>query len=292
VKQVMKGTIPQADLLAAIGIDVGTASAFGAMDNTMMRAASLDADGNGVLDAEEGLRFDLTIFYEFRTSQHFSALGADFADPAAVSPEGYQYIYGGTGYCAGTLDWASGALLTPAPIDASSTWTQAAHGQTGDLCGLNFNDMSASGPPIFSSPLTPPSGNYVVEVPKLAGGVQDFTFNRYGTRSVDLMQEVLVPSIKYTVGQDGSISLLEWRWMIKPAGSDTWGLATDEQLALILDRATFDLYPPAMTGGVNGTVGTTATGSVVPPAQTVAPTSSMISYWEKGGFGYVVNYRP
>lgn len=303
----MTGTLNGTGLLSALGIDQGLAKAFGLMDNGLMRLSSLDVDGNGVLDATESRYMDFGIAYSFNSSETPTALMGAFASPQAVAPQGYTFMYHDNGpYSSGTnsalLNWSLATLTTPTAIDGLTLWPVCQDVNCWNVdaqgsAGLNFVDyLNAQGlpSPLFTTPSTPPTGTYVINVPYSSGtGTQTFTFNNVQSRAIEAnMYDVYVPSLKLTMDNSNHVSLIEWQWWKRQSSDGVWVQPTDAELAMVLDGNGYHLCSFNMgTECVNGTIGFTTTGSVVPPAQSFALFDVMVMYWEKSGYHYGFDWR-
>lgn len=290
----LEGTITRAELFQNININPDMATTYGAMDNEFMRLSSLDVDGNGVLDPEEGKYFDFRVSYEFKASQTLAEIQGAFVDPANVYPVGYFYLYHDHGSYNNSLIWSSATLSMPQAVDGASVWPQTAAFIASDGDGgatLNFGNTGHN-PSIFFDPPAPPNGTCVITVNKQSGGTQTLTFSNFQSRIIDAnMYEIYVPAINLTMS-GGEISRIDWQWWKRRHSDGTWVQPDDQELSRMIYSGGFVLGNPDPSGNlVIGTIGITSRGSVVPTAQGFTPYFVRVYYNDKAGYEYGFDWR-
>jgi len=287
----MSGTLTTTNLLAKLGVDQVLAKAFGLMDNGLMLLSSLDVDGNNVIDLKENKYFSFSLAYSLNSSEHPADMVGTYSDPGAVTYSGYSFMFrdnNGTyssGTNSGLLNWSLATFTTPTALDGSVTWGPNSWSADATSAQLNFG-------PLFTTPATPPSGTYVINVPYSSGsGTQHFTFNNVASRPIDAnLYDVYIPSLKLTKDGNNHVSLIEWQWWKRQSSDGSWIMPADAELGMVLGGNGFALCSFNFEC-VNGAIGFTSTGSVVPPAQTFALFDVGILYWEKSGFHYGFDWR-
>ncbi|MBS1151409.1 MAG: hypothetical protein H6Q89_3107 [Myxococcaceae bacterium] len=297
----VNGTIASTELLAGLGLTPVTATGFGAMDQGLLRLASIDVDGNGVLDFKEKKYFSLKIGTAFASSDSFASLVGSWSNKANVSFTSYGFMFLG---CPDepALDWAQARLHVPQSLTICSSGNCAATTQPGindELASTNdviqANAQSCRHLNFFFAnrsaiaPLPPPAGTYAVNV-----GARAFTFRYVATPDMSDMQNVYVPALKLTTAATGAISLIEWQWWKKRAG--VWSQPTEAELALVLERATVILGRPQWAGDPNTDrlsvpMALTVNGSVVPAAHPFTPGVLMVNLQDKAAYDYSFDFR-
>ncbi len=286
------GTISSASLLQALGISQAEAVAFGAMDDAMTRLSTVDADGDGIMDAAENIKPNFFIQYVFRYDygtaggNAFSNLSGKFGDETKIALRGYDYTFWENPIdsiaTAGT--WAAASLTLPAQVNGVTSTPQCSINDVAppDPYSGRFVDFFCSGPNIATTPQTPPAGEYSIN----SGGSTLATILNVKSRTIDAgLTDLMFPVAKLTLDSDGKVAQIDWKWMKKTAG--IWSQAADAEVRMVVDIMLFGLrddgnnvlpdFPPAAI---------TAVGSITPPAQGFTPTRFYIGWTDKAGYAY------
>jgi len=290
------GSISQANLLSALGIDSSIASAFGRVDEGMLRWCSLDNDNNGVLDFTENKQYGLQIDYGFNTNQDFDNItGTNYSVYTSTAFQGYMYYFG------------VGPLTDPGFTFDGDTCTATLHSPV-DINGVNnlrhqyfrldpdsymFNYFTGES---AVTPLTPPSGNYVITLTNSSQTItKTYTFENVKSQTIDAnIYNIYVPSVKLTMSA-GKATSLSYKWWRKTAGG--WVEPTAEELNAVLNDASFEVYT-GLIDPVRAQIASAwegpafaASGTIAVPVQSFIPTTLRVSYTDKAGFSYGFEWR-
>ncbi|HEY6879503.1 MAG TPA: hypothetical protein VI299_15860 [Polyangiales bacterium] len=82
-------SVSTSSLLSALGLSTETATLLGSMDDISLRYVNPDIDGNGMIDAQEGVSYGLDFHLRFTMSDGSQTIGLDglfnrYADPATT----------------------------------------------------------------------------------------------------------------------------------------------------------------------------------------------------------------
>lgn len=290
---VAQGSLSSSSVLQSLGLTQEIASAYGVMDEGMTRLGSVDVDGNGTIDSQEGKSYDLYLSYGFRYSScppPGASAGTAFTNSQGTWSSKDSIIYCGYEYNfivnpdISSLNWSSAALNLPAAVDGVTSRPQ---GYTGvDSMGRNVEFWPSGSEGYATNPRTPPSGTYTVTVNPAAGGsATTYTYRNVRSQTIDAnLNNIYMPVTKLTVDGNGKVTLIEWQWWKKSNG--TWTQPTDAELAAVLDFAMFELEQASVNGTVSGDIGLTASGSVVPASQSFNPNKLGVTYTDKAGYAY------
>ncbi len=276
---VVTATISQADAFTALGLDSDLAVSIGIYDDELSVKTSVDVDGNGKMDDEEGKRITLRIDNEFIGAEDFNALNNE-SDIALLSFKGYAYQFDISPDRLG-LDWENAFLTSPQDINGENNKLQDFWQIWPDKRSLSF--YSGGG----TSPMPPPQGTYIVRADP-----QDFTFDNVSSIAIDsTLNEVYAPSIKLTFSS-GKVTQLDWQFWKKSSG--IWSLATDSEIQAILDNGDCSLGDQGWNKNhrvyKNLPSPLTASGSITFPAQNFAPAHLYFFYSTFAGYGYGFNW--
>lgn len=299
-----QGTVSQTDLLNALGITSSLASAFGIMDEGMMRWCSLDADGNEVLDFTENREFQLTIDYGFNTGQDFDDItGTNFSVYTSTTFQGYMYYFSISP--ASTLgfvfnnDTCTATLHSPADINGGNDMRQGYFSESteGDWQGMNFDFYVGES---ATDPVTPPPGTYTITVTNSSQTITK-TYNFLNVKSQTItptLENIYIPSIKLTM-DSGKVTQLSWQWWKKTAGG--WVQPTAEELSAVLENAGFEIgrwSEGEDLDEVRGSIGSpwegvpfATSGTVAVGPQDFYPCSLRVTYGDKAGYNYGFEWR-
>jgi len=271
---VVTATISQADAFAALGLDSDLATAIGIYDAELQVKTSVDVDGNGTLDDQEGKEIILGINYIFPGAESFSALKTNnWSDHTLVSFQGYLYVFDIIPDRPG-LAWENAILISPQDINGGNnkTWCYRNLSRERQLV------FYCEGGDEATTPMPPPKGTYIVRV-----DAQDFTFNNVDSIAIDnSLNEVFVPDVKLTFSS-GKVTQLQWQFY-KKIGA-VWSQATDAEIQAILP----DLQGGLWKGNNNHvwrSLPSTASGSVNMPTQSFVPDHFEFTCHTVGGYWY------
>ncbi len=278
---VVTATISQADAFAALGLDTDLATSIGIYDGELQSKTSVDVDGNGIMDDQEGKTITLGIKYIFHGAESFSALN-NWSNQTLVSFNGYSLnfdIFPNRP----DLAWGSAILISPQDINFGNSepdcWSGV--GNNGKGHGLGFYCDCGVACGMATTPMPPPKGTYIVRV-----GAQDFTFNNVDSIAIDpALNEVYVPSVKLTFSS-GKVTRLQWQFWKRISG--IWYQATDSEIQAIIDNTSCGLQDQSRSNEVMKDLQgpPTASGSVSMPAQDFVPRSLWFNYNTIAGYQY------
>ncbi|MBI3813385.1 MAG: hypothetical protein HY279_02820 [Nitrospinae bacterium] len=293
-----EGTISSTVLLQNLGITQDVATAFGVMDEGLVRFSNIDVDGNNAIDLLEGKFYTLKVGYQFRPTEQFDDLFTSYSNKDNINFAFYFYVYEGPGGQNDPADfalynWPNATLTPPGTITTKlgRVLTKLRNGTNdsnfmGDDDSVNYmNDR-------YISPTRPPQGTYTLEIPLTNTGLTK-TLTFQNVRSFDMtgasFNYVYVPEVKLTKDIDGKITQIEWRWWKKASG--IWVQPTDKELAAVWYAATYFINTD--NAGFNpkwSELPITAVGSLTlnPPVQPSTKTSKsfQIGAQDKGRYSY------
>lgn len=217
----------------------------------------------------------LEIDYEFNGGQGFTDIQGIFSNKDAVNYKGYMYYFW-TSPVFFDRPWETSTLHSPASINGGNDVTQCWFLEDGWQKTLNFYCGGSA-----TIPAKPPEGTYEVNV-----DTKTYTFNGVTSRTIDtVLNDVYVPVIKLTMDASGKITLIDWQWWKKTAG--TWSQPSNAELASSLDYAGFESSQAGWVGDrISGEIAFTTSGQVVPDAQTFTPGVFRVSYTGSDGYSY------
>jgi hypothetical protein len=242
--------------------------------------------------------YNLGLQYQFTPGMEtFSTITGTFSDPAQTTFHGYQYSLSVEPPEGGGLDWSdlSRVVMTsPLPINSQSDIESCYTGTGIDPFSgkdTRYVDFYCGGGAFL--PDTPPSGTYTISAPRSAGtGTQTLILENISPIGIapDLYG-ILVPSVKLTRDIDGYITRIDWAWW-KKDNTDAWVPALDSELAAALDVIILEIGSVNSTETVSIDVSTikSASGSIVPPAQTFAPARFSFFFFDKARYGYFFDW--
>ncbi len=276
---VVTATISQADAFAALGLDTDLATSIGIYDDELQVKTSLDVDGNGTMDDQEGQEFSLNLLYDFAGAESFSSL-TDWSDKALVGFDGYTYYFR-IFPDRPSLNWTNAVLVSPQDINGGNNAPQC-YMNNGDDRNVAFFCSPAT------TPMPPPQGTYIVQV-----GTHDFTFNNVSSIAIDSnMNGIYVPVVKLTFNASNKVTQLEWQLWHKVTG--VWSQATDVEIQAILTQLQFELGDQGWNDAnrLRMALPLTATGSVSVSTQKFAPAHLRFSYRTFAGYDYAFYWNP
>lgn len=277
------GGITQPALLNALGVDAALANAIGTVDDGALRLASLDADGNGLVDYFEGKRFAFIIHFEFDPGAFSDAVNT-FSRKDQIAYDGYGFYLHVRPYD-GSLDWQTGGFMnSPQDINGTNNKSSGPASTSAEGTSMDFywDDLGMS-------PATPPAGSYIVNVPGVGGTAgKDYTFRNVKTQSIDAnLYNIYIPTVKLTISNNRATQLeLQW-W--KKLSDGTWVMPSDTELSLILHDASFEITPEPSTGDgilTDPLRSFTNPQTIALPSHDFEPGSIRMIYTDKFGFVY------
>ena len=147
----------------------------------------------------------LRIDYEFNTGESFADIQSTFSEKNSIAYKGYMYYFHRKPDKP-SLPWDNAELHSPVDINGSNDVRQCWNQVDGNERTLNFYCGGSA-----TTPATPPTGTYQVNVPP-----KTFTFNGVTSRTIDAdLNNVYVPTIKLTIDGSGKISQIDWLWWKK-----------------------------------------------------------------------------
>jgi len=290
---VAQGSLSSSALLQTLGITESVASAYGVMDEGMTRLSSVDVDGNGTIDYEENKSYKLYVSYGFRYSScaapgsspgtAFTNSQGQWSDKASILACGYEYNLVADPDIS-SLNWDSATLTLPAAVDGVTSKLQGYNGISSFGRDVEFWPSGSEG--YATNPPTPPSGTYTITVNSASGGsTTTFTYKNVCSQTIDAnLNNIYVPITKLTLDGNGKVTLLEWQWWKKL--NNNWTQPSNDELAAVLDFASFEIMAASTNDKVEGTIGLTSTGSVTPLSQSFTPNKFGITYGDKAGYAY------
>jgi hypothetical protein len=290
---VAQGSLSSSSLLQALGMPQSVASAYGVMDEGMTRLSSVDVDGNGTIDYQEDKSYKLYVSYGFRYSSctapgssegtAFTNSQGNWSDKNLILTCGYEYNFVGNPDVS-SLNWDSAILNLPAAVDGVTSKLQGSNGVTSFGRDVEFWPSGSEG--YATDPSTPPAGTYTITVNSAIGGSPTtFTYKNVRSQTIDTnLNNIYVPITKLTLDSNGKVTLLEWQWWKKL--NNTWTQPSNDELATVLDFASFEIEAASSNDKVEGSIGLTSSGSVTPLAQSFTPAKLGITYGDKAGYAY------
>lgn len=217
----------------------------------------------------------LDVDYELEGGQGFTDIQGVFSNKDSVSYKGYMYYFS-TSPVFSDYPWSAATLHSPASINGGNDVTQCYYREEGWQRTLNFYCGGSA-----TVPAKPPEGSYQVNV-----GTKTYTFNNVTSRTIDTaLNDVYVPVIKLTMDGSGKITLIDWQWWKKTAG--TWSQPSSSELASAIDGAGFETSQTGWVGDrVDGDIALTTSGQVIPDAQTFTPGVFRVYYTDNDGYSY------
>lgn len=280
------GTTEAADIFSVLGIDDVIAEVMGLMDNGFLRYSSVDVDGDGVIDFEEGEEYWLRVDFELDTNSTFDAIQTDYNDASETTYTGYMYYFMADPDD-DTVDWDSAVINPPETVtggyDENAQCYQSE--EEGSMI-LNFYCGGSA-----TNPATPPTGTYTITADLLASGTKTYTFNNVETQTIDAnLVGVYVPTVKLTMS-DGEVSLVEWQWYKRT--ETAWEAVTDDdEIAAVISEASYEIGEAGWAGeDVLMSVEITAIGTSTPDEQGFTPGSFRYSYADVAGYNYGVEWH-
>ena len=290
---VAQGSLSSSSLLQTLGMTESVASAYGVMDEGMTRLSSVDVDGNGTIDYLENKSYKLYISYGFRysscaapgssTGTAFTNSQGNWSDKILLLSCGYEYN------CVvnpdvSSLNWNTATLNLPAAVEGVTSKLQGYNG-VGSL-GRDVEFWPSGSEGYATNPRTPPAGTYTITVNSATGGsTTTLTYNNVRSQTIDAnLNNIYVPVTKLTLDSNGKVTLLEWQWWKKL--NNNWTQPSNDELAAVLDFASFEIMAASTDDTVEGSIGLTSTGSVAPLSQSFTPAKLGITYGDKAGYAY------
>jgi hypothetical protein len=290
---VAQGSLSSSSLLQTLGMTESVASAYGVMDEGMTRLSSVDVDGNGTIDYQENKSYKLYVSYGFRyssctapgssTGTAFTNSQEQWSDKTLILACGYEYNFVGNPDDS-TLNWDSAILNLPGAVDGVTSKLQGYNGISSFGRDVEFWPSGSEG--YATNPSTPPAGTYTITVNSATGGsATTFTYNNVRSQTIDAnLNNIYVPVTKLTLDSNGKVTLLEWQWWKKL--NNNWTQPSNDELAAVLDFASFEIMAASTDDTVEGSIGLTSTGSVAPLSQSFTPAKLGITYGDKAGYAY------
>lgn len=232
------------DLLVATGMTSAAAVEFGAVDDVSLRYLNPDIDGNGKLDAVEGVSFGLDFHNRF-SAKTAAGDAIDIADlKNAFPPDDVVYAFTGSGISpwfdsalyGGTIDKYSWKFSTAATLGTNGG--QVCEGYTAGtalpadtLCNLQISaGQSVAGVPGVELAAAV-DGTYTLDT-----GFKTFTWTNVKVSDFSAGEGFLALFTKYDVDADEKLQSVSYKWMRKNSAG-TYELATQEYLKLIVKGA-------------------------------------------------------
>jgi len=270
---VVTATISQADAFTALGLDTDLATSIGIYDEELQVKTSVDVDGNGIMDDQEGKTITLIIAYQFTGGESFSSLN-NWSAKESVSSDGYLYQFQ-ISPDRPALDWNNATLVSPQDINGGNNTLQSYLTVTPEYRAVSFFSGNNA-----TTPMPPPTGTYVVQV-----GSHNFTFDNMSSISIDPnLNEVYVPTVKLTFDGAGKVTQLEWQIYKKSGG--IWSQASQSEMDMIMFCLEFSLLKNGSVK-ISKLLPKTPAGSTAVPQQNFVPeglcfytsTFAGYSYW-------------
>ena len=242
--------------------------------------------------------YNLCLQYQFTPGMEtFSTITGTYSDPAQTTFHGYQYSLSVEPPESGGLDWSDPSkviMTSPVPVNSQSSIASCYTGTGVDPFSgkdTRYVDFYCGGGAFL--PDTPPSGTYTISAPRSAGtGTQTLILENISPIGIapDLYG-ILVPTVKLTRDIDGYITRIDWAWWKKDS-TDAWIPALDSELAAALDVIILEIGSVNSTETASIDVSTikSASGSIVPSAQTVTPARFSFFSFDKARYGYVFHW--
>lgn len=290
---VAQGSLSSSSLLQTLGMTQSVATAYGVMDEGMTRLSSVDVDGNGTIDYLENKSYKLYVSYGFRytscaapgssTGTAFTNSQGNWSDKNLLLSCGYEYNFVANPDVS-SLNWNSATLNLPAAVGGVTSKLQGS--SIVNSLGRNIEFWPSGSEGYATNPSTPPSGTYTITVNSATGGSPTtFTYNNVRSQTIDAnLNNIYVPITKLTLDGNGKVTLLEWQWWKKL--NNTWTQPSNDELATVLDFAQFEISAAGTNDNVEGSIGLTSTGSVIPDSQSFTPAKLGITYVDKAGYAY------
>lgn len=122
----------------------------------------------------------------------------------------------------------------------------------------------------------------------IATGSESFVFPIVTAPDYTGMERIFVPTVRLSEDGSGVVDQVEWQWWKNLSGR--WSEATDDEVTLVLQRASVALE--SETGGwVDAPLALTGAGSVAMPAHQFAPTRLWVMAQDLANFNYSFVYR-
>lgn len=223
---------------------------------------------------------DLQIDYEINSGQSFTDIQGAYSDKDAMTYQGYMYYFS-TFPVIFSKPWDTATLHSPAAINGGNDMLQCYQRKDGLRVTLNFYCGGSA-----NTPAKPPEGSYQVNV-----GSKSYNFNNIVSRTIASdLDDVYMMVVMLTMDGSGKVSQIDWRWWKRESGG--WVIPSDSDLASALEYAGFEIGQTSWVGPrVNGEIGMTTTGSVVPPTQGFTPGTFRVSYSDNAGYHYGFEWR-
>ncbi len=250
------------NFLASLGISADEAEYLGSIDNVSLRAANPDVDGNGQIDALEGVSFNQDWHIRANTKIGADGENATFADitGAYLNTSGDQvatlefnlgsaYAVYPSSYDSSVCPASSGVSselatgcafgLTKAGVDDLNTWPQHSFsggtfgGETTRQWGPDYDLTATSGQDL------PGSSGYSVTMAYTLPNGHTLTFSHIRTRSKTTLTQdgVIMPFLKINTTDNtvnGVITSINYKWMKLQSGH--WVDASLNEVELVVNE--------------------------------------------------------
>ena len=242
--------------------------------------------------------YNLSLQYQFTPGMEtFSAITGTFSDPAQTTLHGYQYSLSVETPESEGQDWSDLSrivMTSPLPINSQSSIASCYTGTgTDPFTGKDTRYVDFYCGAGAFLPDTPPSGTYTISVPRSDGtGTRTLRFENVNTHSIDPeLYGVFVPSVKLTKDIDGFITRIDWTWWKKDSTGE-WVTALDSEITAALDVIILEIGSVNSTETMSIDVSTmkSASGSIVPPAQTFTPARFSFISFDTARYGYIFDW--
>ncbi len=267
-----------------IGRSSSIGRTIGTYDNEMTRLASLDVDGNGVLDYKEGKLFDFMLEFMFYGGS-FSSIVGNWSDKDILYLRGYDFWL--TTQESLGFDWANMTMNSPAPINGSASNVTDSQAFSYDEYWYqdNIAAMCYLCQGQANTPATPPAGTYT-----FTDGSTELTFNNFKSITLDSeLNNLFIPSIRLTLDDNGHVTFIEWQYWKKV--DNVWQEVTDSELTAVVDSGVIQLRSGVEEGWDDLIlhdidVSHYSSGSGVPPSQGFATTFVYFNYTSRANITY------
>lgn len=222
----------------------------------------------------------LGIDYELSSGQHFTDINGAYSNKDAAGYHGYMYYFSYSPLLS-TQPWNTSTLHSPAPLNGGNDATQCYYRNENGSVMLNFYCGGS-----VTTPAQPPEGDYQVHV-----GAKTYSFSGVHSRLVaSNLDNVFLPEIRLTMDGSGKISQIQWRWWKRQSGS--WVTPSSSDLSAQLANVEYEIGQSGWAGPrVLGNMPLTATGSITASSQSFTPGAVRISYTDKQGYHYGIEWR-
>ncbi|OGW61170.1 MAG: hypothetical protein A2638_04000 [Nitrospirae bacterium RIFCSPHIGHO2_01_FULL_66_17] len=248
--------------LGDLGITAAEAGFIGSIDDLSLRAANPDVDGNGEIDALEGLSFNQDWHIRSNTTVGASGPAATFADITgkyldssgsavatvafnlgsayAVYPDSFSSTICPLNSGVSTaLTTGCAFRITANAVDVTSSWPN------GSFSGGSFGDTMHQWGPDYtltaaSAQDLPGSGGTAVTMEYTMPNGKTLTFSHVKTRSKSTLAQngAIIPFLQINTSNNttaGTITSIDYRW--KKLQGSVWSDATANEVALLVNES-------------------------------------------------------